>query len=59
MFDGDDSGRRATERIRDALKQEIRVRIGMVPDGYQPDSLRADQITELVNKAVAVDGRKP
>lgn len=56
LLDGDVAGRRATERIRDALKQDVRVRIGIVPEGRQPDGLCAGQITELVNNAVAVDG---
>ena len=59
LLDGDDAGRRATERIRDALRHDVSVRVGIVPDDCQPDALRADQITELVKRAVAVDGREP
>jgi DNA primase len=59
LLDGDDAGRQATHRIAEALKHLLKLRVGVVPDGYQPDSLRADAIKQLVNTSVLVDGRRP
>jgi DNA primase len=51
LLDGDDAGRYETRRIAEALKHQIKLRIGVVPDGRQPDSLRADEIRQLVTEA--------
>jgi DNA primase len=59
LLDGDDAGRQATPHIAEALKHTLRLRVGVVPDGYQPDCLQADEITKLVTDAVPVDGRRP
>jgi len=58
LLDGDDAGRRATERIADTLTHAIRTRVGIVPDGYQPDCLSTDKIADLVTKARKLDGRR-
>jgi len=55
LLDGDDAGRRATERIANLLKQVLQVRVGIVPDARQPDCLRVDEIAELVRSAVSMD----
>jgi Toprim-like/DNA primase catalytic core, N-terminal domain len=51
LLDGDDAGRQATRRIAEALKHLVKLRVGVVPDGHQPDSLRADEIRQLVTEA--------
>ena len=51
MLDGDDTGRQATRRIAEALKDVVQLRLGVIPDGRQPDSLRADEIRQLVTEA--------
>jgi DNA primase len=51
LLDGDDTGRQATHRIAEALKDLVKLRVGVVPDGRQPDSLRADEIRQLVREA--------
>jgi DNA primase len=51
LLDGDDAGRQATGCIAEALRSLVRLRVGSVPDGHQPDSLRADEIRRVVMEA--------
>ena len=59
LLDGDDAGHRATDHIGEMLRHAIRVRVGMVPGGRQPDCLLADEITEIVRMPVTLNGRRP
>ncbi|MDQ2844061.1 MAG: toprim domain-containing protein [Acidobacteriota bacterium] len=59
LLDGDDAGRRATERIANVLKQVLQVRVGVVPEARQPDCLKVDEIAKLVRSAVPMDGWRP
>jgi DNA primase len=59
LLDGDDAGRRATDHIGEMLRHAIRVRVGMVPSGRQPDCLRADEIAQIINSPATLDGRRP
>jgi DNA primase len=51
LLDGDDAGRQATRRIAEALKNLAKLHVGVVPDGRQPDSLRADEVRQIVTQA--------
>ena len=59
LLDGDDTGRQATRHIVEMLKNLAKLRVGVVPEGRQPDSLRADEIRQLVREAVPIHGRRP
>jgi len=49
MLDGDDSGRRATEKIAAQLAGRCSIRLVAVPAGSQPDQLERDEIRALLN----------
>ena len=49
MLDGDDCGRRATEKIAARLAGRCSVRVVEVPAGSQPDQLDRDEIRALLN----------
>lgn len=49
MLDGDDSGRRATEKIAIRLAGRCSVRVVEAPAGRQPDELDRDEIRALLN----------
>ena len=48
LFDGDESGRKATENVHDALNGILAVRVVALPDHCQPDHLKSDQICALL-----------
>jgi DNA primase len=49
MLDGDDSGRRATEKIAAQLAGRCSIRLVEVPVGSQPDQLERGEIRTLLN----------
>ena len=48
VFDGDDAGRRARERVIPDLAAEFFVRAPVLPDGEKPDTLPEHELMELV-----------
>jgi len=48
MLDGDNSGRKATERIATQLAGKCSVRLAIVPAGSQPDQLNQQEIRALL-----------
>lgn len=59
MLDGDETGRRATERMVGQLGSEIRLRVAEVPAGQQPDQLAAMEIRRLVQAATTATPHGP
>ncbi|HEV8413048.1 MAG TPA: CHC2 zinc finger domain-containing protein [Bryobacteraceae bacterium] len=50
MFDGDETGRAATDECLLRLGRRIWVWAVMLPDGKQPDQLSSDELSELLEK---------
>ena len=48
MLDGDDAGRRAAVEIAGRLASKMWVRIVHLPDGKQPDQLKAEELQQLL-----------
>jgi DNA primase len=48
LLDGDDTGRRARERVLPDLASAFFVRAPLLPDGQKPDTLPEAQLLEFV-----------
>jgi hypothetical protein len=54
LWDGDDAGRTAAERVARRIHTQVRVRVAELPDGTDPDELPLSQAQDLVRKAPLV-----
>ena len=55
MLDGDDSGRKATERIAAQLAGKCSLQVAAVPAGRQPDQLKGEEIRALLGASLDED----
>jgi DNA primase len=52
LLDPDDAGRNASEKIKNKIKGEFRVKVCSLPEGKDPDECTVDEINESIRRAI-------
>jgi DNA primase len=56
MLDGDQAGRRASQRLAARLKGKVSLSVVEVPSGRQPDKLSSEEIGQILSRASDAPG---